>query len=196
MNWIIAIFLFHSVLCSLRLWKQKVFSPTKSVLKNNGTPWGRIPLSACAKVWLIKLAQKSTFFPFDFHLIFSLKGKPQGRQQRSSESKQNSNQLPSASPHNIIISRWCVPIQVGRSGCIYSLAALCPHLRAQEYYGSLFLKLECDFRSPGHLVEMQIPVQWVWGGIRDLACLTKPLGMLWPLVPAWTLEKWEGGLIL
>lgn len=64
----------------------------------------------------------------------------------------------------------------GQAVLIFWLHCECPYLRAQEYYRSLFLKLECAFRSPGNLAEMQIPVQWVWEGIRGPARLTKPLG--------------------
>lgn len=29
----------------------------------------------------------------------------------------------------------------------------------------VFLKLQCAFKSPGHLVELKILIQYVWGGL-------------------------------
>ena len=81
----------------------------------------------------------------------------------------------------------------GQAVFILWLLCECPYLRAPEYYGSLFLKLERAFRSPGNLVEMQLPVQWVWGGIRGPACLMKPLGdtvVTGPWVNLGELRRW------
>lgn len=84
----------------------------------------------------------------------------------------------------------------GQAVFILWLLCECPYLRAQEYYGWLFLKLEHAFRSPGNLLkcrflssgsgeESEVPHVW-WS----------PWGTLLSLIPGWTLENWDGGLIL
>lgn len=71
MSWVIAMFLFRSMLCSLGLWTQKL-SLQQSHFSKTIVPLGvDIFVNVCQSV-TNQFGLKSTFFSFDFHLVFSI----------------------------------------------------------------------------------------------------------------------------
>lgn len=53
----------------------------------------------------------------------------------------------------------------------------------------VFFKLQCAFKSPGHLAKLKILIQYVWGGLCKSVCLTSPQVMLMLLIWRLHFEK-------
>lgn len=97
MNWIIATFRFHSVLCSLRLWKQKFSLQQSQSSRTTMAPGrGMNPFVSVCQGMANPVDSENTFLPFDFHWIRA--SKQQGQQQQKTIKTTNQTKPKPPSP--------------------------------------------------------------------------------------------------